>query len=198
MKSGRGIVEIFGRCSRLLNRIALDIEDGFFFRLCVKESDKLLSEFIFFLKNKYVAQYHPPLISRIRNILNLLDILKHLGLAKLPASLLLEKNLLSLKLSVLNSCRPIARPFAETEKPIVPKIKKTSLRRLPESNRPKLGQAHQEILEFVKSKERTQNLEVFSRFNNVGRRTVKRRLSGLIKAGAIKRFTIGKKVFYKL
>jgi hypothetical protein len=226
MESGRGIVEIFGKCSRLLNKTALNIEDDFFSRLCAKKSDKLLSEFIFFLRREgdghehyiaqsgalrqqvvakpgniaqrkcNVAQCCQPLISQIKNILNLLDILKHLGLAKLSASLLLEKNLLLLKLSVLNICQSTTRLVTEAEKPAPLKIKKTGLRRLHKINPPKLGQTHQEISEFIKSKERTQNLEVFSQFNYVGRRTLKRKLSELIKAGAIKRLTDGKKVFY--
>ena len=50
MKTKREIAEIFGRCSRLLNKIALRMDDSFFSDLCFKESDKLLLEFIFFLK----------------------------------------------------------------------------------------------------------------------------------------------------
>ncbi len=224
MKFGRGIVEIFGRCSRLLNKIALNAGDEFFSQLCAKESDKLLSEFIFFLKGEgrehrvvqnhilqhknvakypqivqhkfYVAQSSGQLISRIKNILNLLDILGHLGLTKPPISLLLEKNLLLLKLSVLNVYQPVVRLITKTEKPVPLKIKKTNLRRLPKLNPLKLGQTHQEISEFIKSKERTQNLEVFSRFSHVGRRTLKKKLSDLIRANVIKRITDGKRVFY--
>ncbi len=226
MKLGRGTVEIFGRCSRLLNKIALNTEDGFFSRLCAKESDKLLSEFIFFLRREgeehanyiaqsgvlrqrvvakpgnivqheyRVAQCYQPLISQIKNILNLLDILKHLGLVKSPTPLLLEKNLLLLKLSVLNACQPMARLVTEAEKPVHLKIRKTNLRRLPKLNPPKLGQTHQEISEFIKSKERTQNLEVFSRFGHIGRRTLKKKLSDLARANVIKRIPDGKKVFY--
>lgn len=220
------MVEIFGRCSRLLNKIVLNIEDSFFSDLYAKESDKLLSEFVFFLRREgegrvghiaqsgvlrqlvvvkpgnvvqhecHVAQCCQLLISRIKNILNLLDILKHLGLAKPPTSLLLEKNLLLLKLSVLNACRPIARPLTEAEKPIALKIRKTNLRRLPKLNPSKLGRTHQEVLEFIKSKERTQNLEVFSRFSHIGRRTLKKKLSDLARANVIKRIPDGKKVFY--
>ena len=207
MKLERGTVEIFGKCSRLLHKIALDIEDGFFSQLCARESDKLLSEFIFFLRCEgekhtgYVAQYHLRLISRIKNILNLLEILKHLGLTKPPTPLLLEKNLLLLKLSVLNSCQPTARFMIETEKPVPLKIRKTNLRRLPKLNQPKLdppklGRTHQEVSEFIKSKERTQNLEVFSRFSHIGRRTLKKKLSDLARANVIKRIANGKKVFY--
>ncbi len=194
------MVEIFGKCSRLLNKIALNIEDGFFSQLCAEESDKLLSEFIFFLRGRrhadYVAQCCQPLISRIKNILNLLDILKHLGLTKPPTPLLLEKNLLLLKLSVLNTCQSTARLITETEKPVPLKIRKTNLRRLPKLNPPKLGQTHQEISEFIKSQERTQNLEVFSRFSHIGRRTLKKKLSDLARTNIIKRIPDGKKVFY--
>jgi predicted HTH transcriptional regulator len=61
---------------------------------------------------------------------------------------------------------------------------------------PRLDQTHKEILGFVKTKERVQNLEVFNQFAHISRRTMKRKLSELIKANAIKRFTDGKKVFY--
>ncbi len=200
-------MEIFGRCSRLLNKIVLNIEDGFFSQLCAKESDSLLSEFIFFLRREggrhagYVAQSGKQLTLRVQNILNLLDIMGHLGLAKPPTSLLLEKNLLLLKLSVLNACQPTVRLITETEKPVPLKIRKTNLRRLPKLNQPKLdppklGQTHQEVSEFIKSKERTQNLEVFSRFSHIGRRTLKKKLSDLARANIIKRIADGKKVFY--
>ncbi len=201
MKSGRGTVEIFGRCSRLLNKIPLNIEDGFFSQLCAKESDKLLSEFIFFLREEeskragYIA-HRQPLISRIKNILNLLNIIKHLGLTKPLIPLLLEKNLLLLKLSVLNTCQPTARLIIETEKPVPLKVRKTNMRRLPKLNPVKLGQTHQEISEFIKSQERTQNLEVFNRFSHIGRRTLKKKLSDLARANVIKRIADGKKVFY--
>jgi hypothetical protein len=206
MKLKRGIVEIFGRCSRLLNRIALNAEDGFFSQLCIKESDKLLSAFIFFLREEgdrsvvrrpqivqrehRVAQYRLRLISQIKSALKLLEILKHLGLAKLPTSLLLEKDLLLLELAVLNTSRPAAVSSGGTGKPVMPKPRK-KLRPLP-----RLDQTHKEILGFVKTKERVQNLEVFNQFAHISRRTMKRKLSELIKANAIKRFTDGKKVFY--
>ncbi len=208
MKSGRGIVEIFGRCSRGLNRIALDTKDGFFSQLCAKESDKLLSEFIFFLKKAgegqkrriakpaditrgyHVAQYRLPLISRIKSISKLLEILKHLGLTKAPTSLLLERDLLSLELSVLNAYRPTAVSSGKTGKPASPSPGKTP------HPLPHLGQAHKEVAEFIKSKEQVQNSEVFAQFAHISRRTMKRKLSELIKASAIKRLAKGKKVFY--
>ncbi|MEK7154425.1 MAG: hypothetical protein AAB792_02625 [Patescibacteria group bacterium] len=208
MESGRGIVEIFGKCSRLLNKTALNIEDDFFSRLCAKKSDKLLSEFIFFLKREgrdgrpgavaahqrsYVAQYYQRLISKIEDILNLLDILKHLDLAEPSASLLLEKNLLLLKLSVLNAVSQTAAFCGKAEKPVPLKPKKPP-RKKPSSSI--LTPAHLEISEFVRSKERVQNSEVFSQFPQISRRTMKRKLSELIKSGAIRRFTDGKKVFY--
>ena len=220
MKLSRGLVEIFGRCSRLLNKIALGAGDDFFSQLCIKEADKLLSEFIFFLRKEgkvrnryvgqndifqhknvakypqivqhktYVAQSGRQLIFRIKNILNLLNILKHLGLAKPPTSLLLERDLLLLELSVLDISRPAAVSSGKAGKPASPKIKKAA------NPLPRLGQTHKEVLEFVKSKEQVQNSEVFSRFSHIGRRTMKRKLSELIKANAIKRFTEGRKVFY--
>ena len=59
-----------------------------------------------------------------------------------------------------------------------------------------LGTAHKEISEFIGSKERVQNVEVFAQFADTTRRTLKRKLSELVKAGAIKRLALGKKVFY--
>lgn len=195
----REIVEIFGRCSRWLSKIALNAEDGFFSQLCVKESDKLLSEFIFFLKGeenvRHVAQCCQPLISQIKNILNLLDILKHLGLAKPPTSLLLERDLLLLELSVLDISQPMVWLPEEAKEPVIPKVKKTNLHPLPNPS-PKLGKVHREILEFIKNKERAQNLEVFNQFAHISRRTLKKKLSELVGANVIKRIADGKKVFY--
>lgn len=227
------MVEIFGRCSRLLNKITLNAGDDFFSRLCTKESDKLLSAFIFFLRGEEsarsnteryehriaqsgvlrqqvvakpgnivqrypsVAQSGGRLISQIKNILNLLEILKHLGLAKPPTSLLLERDLLLLELSVLEVCRPAETFPVKTEESAALEVKtSTKARKSNPRSLLALGRLHKEILELIKSKERIQNLEIFSHFAHITRRTLKRKLSNLTKAGIIKRSAKAKKVFY--
>lgn len=222
------MAEIFGRCSRLLNKIVLKAGDGFFGRLCAKESDKLLSEFIFLLKGEYfgvftaqneelkrqgairggntgglecyVAQCKMRLVFRIEKILSLLNILKHLDLVKPPTSLLLEKNLLLLKLAVLDISEPGAQTPKEIKKQTAPRAGETVSADLPEpkSNQLQLGRLHHEVLEFIKSKDRVQNMEVFSRFGKVSRRTMKRKLSELTRARAIKRIAEDRKVFYSV
>jgi len=198
MKSRREMVEIFGRCSRELNKVALNAKDGFFSRLCAEKSDKLLSEFIFFLKewgNKNtqhdtrVAQCGLGLIFQIKSTLNLLEILKHLGLAKPPTSLLLEKNLLLLELSVFDTLQPEPVLSGKAREPILPKPRKKP--------RPgPLGQTHKVIAEFIKARGQVQNTEIFGQFGRISRRTLKRKLSDLIRANSIKRITNGKKVSY--
>jgi hypothetical protein len=224
------MAEIFGRCSRLLNKVALKTEDEFFSRLCAEEADKLLSEFVFLLRGEYfrvsavqreklqgqdaaknggaekllyVAQCEMRLALRIEKILSLLNILKHLGLIKPPTSLLLEKNLLLLKLALLDvfkikvSKAQITREKKERvtsskEKKTLPVLSK------PKPNQIELGKSHRKVLEFIKSKGRVQNTEVFSQFRNFSRRTVKKKLSELARAKMIKREAEGKKVFYSV
>jgi hypothetical protein len=224
----REMAEIFSRCSRLLNKIALKAEDEFFGRLCAEEADKLLSEFVFLLKGEYfgisaaqkeklqgqgavknggagrakynVAQCKMRLLFRIEKILDLLNILRHLGLAKPPTSLLLEKNLLLLKLAVLDISKPKMQANKEKKEQVASNAEKKTLPVLskPKPNQLKLGQSHYKVLEFIKSKGRVQNTEVFSQLKNFSRRTLKRKLSELAQAEAIKRITDGKKVFYSV
>ena len=64
---------------------------------------------------------------------------------------------------------------------------------MPVSN---VSETHKEIKEFVVSRGQVRNTDVFAEFSGITKRTLKRKLSELIRAGVIKRLAQGKKVFY--
>ncbi len=196
MSSQNGMVPIFASCSRLLSSVAQNLGDKFFFDLCEKESDKLLSEFIRFLKfsegdRADVAQCASTLILQIKNIINLLSIFNHLGITKPPTSLALERDLLRLWLSVLDSG---GAGLINQRVPM--RVGSKEIKKVKPRHKFVLSPKHKEILELIKNNEMVQNLEIFGKFADISKRTIKRKLSELIKSNNIKRKTDGKKVFY--
>ena len=222
----KDLVAIFARCFRLITKLSAATDDGFFVDLLNHESERLLLCYINFLKNQgsvpwtdrvaqpsvlqyknnvakhpqivqhwnNVAQCRQALISQIKNLLNLLNILNYLNLTKPTTPLLLERDLLKLQLLLLGYRRPVlstgnikvnGNPAAEENK----NVKEVNWPANP-------NELHRQIAEFIKGKERVRNLEVFSRFEGITRRTLKKKLSELTNAGAIKRSAQGKKVFY--
>ncbi|MBI2063657.1 MAG: hypothetical protein HYT65_01535 [Candidatus Yanofskybacteria bacterium] len=227
MKSGDNLIKTFAGCFRLIAKLNAGIKDGFFVDLISEESEKLLAGYIKFLKiegdeldNSYVAQNHilqqkivakypyivqrsvyvaqcrVELTSQIKKLLNLLNILNYLNLSNPTTPLLLERELLKLQLLLARS-----KPLLTIKVRGVDNIKnqeKSDKNLKKSSELQKLGTVHKEIAEFIGSKERVQNVEVFAQFADTTRRTLKRKLSELVKAGGIKRLALGKKVFYSV
>jgi len=191
---GKEITAIFAVCSRQLNRLALKTGDKFFSKLYAKEADKLLSGFVGFLKTRGETQNIPQcrtLIFQIQNTLNLLEVFKHLQITEPTTPLLLEKNLLLLKLAILDTCRTSPLPKAGGASVKKPKKKSNASPRA-------LSETHNQISDLIRSRDRIQNMEIFSQFPAISKRTLKRKLSELIKSGVITRRTEGKKVFYAI
>ncbi len=199
MNHKKEIVATFAKCFRLIAKLNVTIDDDFFVGLLNVESEKLLNQYVNFLKcegsvvpARYVAQYGCDLILQIKNILSFLNILKHLKFAEPIPCLLLERNLLYLESSILDFKK---RPITAAPKVVAGKqfSHKTVNKIIPK----KLGAIHNEIASFLGGRGRVQNTEVFIKFAYITRRTLKRKLSELIDAGTIKRLTLGKKVFYQ-
>lgn len=192
------LVTIFTRCFRLIAKLSAGMSDQFFVDLLDQESEKLFDKYIFFLKyqgisTNYVVQCQSELIFQIKNVLKLLDILNHLGFTKPTIPLLLERDLLLLELAILNSRQEERLGGKKGEQNFKPEKNQITSRSLPDF----LGQTHKEIIQFITSRKRVQNIEIFSKFSGIAKkRTLKRKLSELIKAGVIKRTINGKKVFY--
>jgi hypothetical protein len=200
--NNKTLITIFARCFRQIAKLSATVDDGFFVDLLNQESERLLRDYIIFLKHKgiaaganYVAHYYQSkdLIFQIKNILNLLDILKHLGLKEPITPLLLERDLLLLKAFILNNSQFQEALNVKRGNPVT-KFKKDQPKFSPLPNH--LGQAHKQIAQFMANHERVQNIEVFAKFSHIAKRTLKRKLSELTEIGAIKRTAIGKKVFY--
>lgn len=202
MVTADNLVKTFANCFRLLAKLNAGLQDGFFVDLLAVESDKLLTEYVKFLKttgeNKQhlnnVAQCQHTLVSRIKSILNLLNILNHLNLTKLPTPLLLERELLKLQLFLLNynQPEPLPRGIEVSNNSVI----KENNNKNKNTEPVKLNELHKQIAGFIQGKERVQNIEVFGQFADTTKRTLKRKLSELIKAGVIQKQAKGKEVFY--
>jgi len=141
-----------------------------------------------------VAQCRHTLVSRIKSILNLLNILNHLDLAKAATPLLLKRELLKLQLLLLNYNRPESLPRGIEVSGNLAAQKNNDKNK---NTKPvELNELHKQIAGFIQSKERVQNIEVFGQFADTTKRTLKRKLSELIKAGVIQKQAKGKEVYY--
>jgi len=176
------------------------VNDGFFVGLLDQASERLLLRYVEFLKyggasrkNNYVAQCiaSKNLTFEIKNLLNLILILKHFGLADSVTPLLLERDLLLAESIILDR----VEMFKIYKKPEGVALKKVRIEStvMPVSN---VSETHKEIKEFVVSRGQVRNTDVFAEFSGITKRTLKRKLSELIRAGVIKRLAQGKKVFY--
>lgn len=211
--SNKTLVTIFARCFRLISKLSVAMDDNFFADLLNQGSENLLRCYLNFLKyegtaegfsrvaqsdmlqHKDVAQCCQSLIYQIKNLLEAVSILKHLQLTESTTPLLLERDLLLLESLVLNDLRSGKIPHIKEGKPFQ-KSEKNSLNILPIPDN--FGHVHKQIAQFVVSRERTQNTEVFARFSGIAKRTLKRKLSELVGASVIKRVANGKKVFYSV
>lgn len=217
------LVTIFARCFRQIAKLSAVMDDRFFVDLLNEEAEKLLGRYMVFLRwegivggdtrvaqsdilqhqdvAKYsdivqhdtrVAQCRSGLIYQIKNILSLLNILKHLELKEPITSLLLERDLLLLELTILNN-RQEELPNSKMGKH---NSKSEKLKTKSQIFSDSLGLAHKQIARFITGRDRTQNTEIFRKFSNIAKRTLKRKLSELVEASVIKRVATGKKVFY--
>lgn len=205
---GEDIVAIFAICFRSLSFLSR-VNDNFFVEMSEKETDKLLSVFIKFLKLKsdeiaqhegHVAQYClAELISQIKKILEVVALYRHLKLLDSPTSLLLERNLLLLEKYALEST-----PAVEVKKPAreqaPAKQAKTAKKEIAPTGEPasptQLNGVHKQILDMIKGRDRVLNTDVFTHFPGISRRTLKRRLSEMIQTHSITRHSEGKRVYY--
>lgn len=219
MESKRGIVEIFGKCYRLLNKLILNLKNSSLSDLLTKKSDNLLSEFIIFLNDrKYwdkknsegtynVAQYYKlkRLTFEIKSIIDLLEILLTLNIISANPLLSLERDLLSLKLNVLNFSFSKKMPDKKREsednegkkiikvaetKPQKPKVR-TKKEKIP------LEKIRKEVLDFIKNNGRVSTIDLLNGLPDLSQRTIQRRTSELVRSGIINKFNDGRKTSYE-
>ena len=208
MRKGDNTVGIFARCSRLLTKLSFEIKDEFFSSLLFAQSDRVLEEFIIFLKLKgeaaegrfHIVRRQNDLLSQIEDSLKLIDIVKYLNMSESSTPLLLERELLFLKRTILDfyllKSNYLERADRQTKK-IVKQATSLSvdLDSLPQAVKA-LSSLHQRVFNLIKSRGRIQNIEIFETISGVTRRTLKRKLSELLKLGLIARDIEGKKVSY--
>lgn len=113
------------------------------------------------------------------NIESILDLLNTLGKQKFLSQtglLLLEKNLLSLKLLILSNGIN------------VPKFKVSDKPKFETDDKP--SKVEKDILDFIKEKGGADSLEIFNAFPQFSRRTIKRNINQLLKRNFISRRVI--------
>jgi hypothetical protein len=203
---------------QIINKIALKTKDGFLIRLYFENSDFLISDFIIFLRNlkaplglnkNNVAQYinYLKLSAHIRAIINLVEMSKHFDFTGNHTPLLLERELLVFQSAVLD--------FLQKEQK-VPELKgtgeasnvKKEIRtdKFPKSKSKLEIGGNQEILEtepFDETAKRILDIikrqpgltlkEVNSLAVDLNRRTIERKLIGLIELGFVQKEQEGSK-----
>lgn len=170
MTRRRETVEAFSSCFRVLSkidRVKLGLND-------------FLKKFIDFLGGQPNADKF--LLMKINHLSDFM--LTFCELKVIPQKLALSgyKELLRLKLRVIKTSVVEKREV----KSVRPKL----------STDPGLKETEKEVLDFVNSKIRVQNTEIFSQFRDLHSRSIKRHLSNLVKKGLISREARGKTVIY--
>jgi hypothetical protein len=191
------IVNTFAICSRLLTRLSLQVKDDFFSGLCEQEATQFLEQFVRFLKlnsrvgktSSNIVRRDHELYNQIQNIIRLLEIVKYLNLSEPITPLFLERELLKLKNSIIGFYVLTPDLNAKAEKPS---------RSVISEELKKMGHLHQRIFDLVKSQGQIQNSEIFKTIPGLSRRTLKRKLSELVKLNVIRRVSEGKKVVYSI
>ncbi len=113
------------------------------------------------------------------NIESILDLLNTLGKQKFLSQtelLLLEKNLLSLKLLILSNGINIS------------KFKVSDKHKFETDDKP--SKVEKDILDFIKEKEEADSLKIFNAFPQFSRRTIKRNINQLLRRNLISRRVI--------
>lgn len=137
-------------------------------------------------RNTYVAQYWDDIFfAQIDGLIGYLELLSHLKKTKTASPLLAVKNLLFLKISILNSQK--IQFIAKKE--IKPKEKQ-------EKNQ-KTNSLAEEIFDFIsKNEQPSNNKAIFSNFSKTSIRTLRRHIKILLSAKIIRRHQNGKIVTY--
>lgn len=208
MERERELVAIFGKCSRLINKIALETGDDFLARLYLENSDFLTSEFIIFLRSSgivscknNVAQYigYFKLSARVRAVINLIKISEHFDFTGVPTPLLLERELLVFQSAVLdffakNQERLEPKGAARTgdvkeasgvNKFLKPKLKPKVAENQKTTEAESFDETAERILEVVKKQPGLTLKEVNNLVADLNRRTIERKLNDLIKLGFV-------------
>lgn len=203
-KSGRvnikTVVTIFARCFRRITKLSVDIDDKFFAELLNQELETLFIKYVNFLKNREarwaisnVAQYGQALAGQLKSIRNLLNILGYLRFKEPIPYLLLERDLLLVESFIWDDCQ-LQEADKTKQRSLVQKIKKEQPKF--SSALDHLGHVHRQVAQFIASRDRVQNNEIFGKFPEIAKRTLKRKLKELIEVNVIKRIANGKRVFY--
>jgi hypothetical protein len=180
----------------LLSRIRNSVKDKFFLSKLSARIYSFVSAFIIFLSSSgdSVAQRElsQKLITATDNILETFEYLEHLNILRLsPLSLRVSKELLSVKLYLLQEIEKPNPAEPRKEVPVVQKISENQTK-----NNFKLNQSKQKILNFIRSFPNTRTKDIIQEFNVLSDRTVKRNLTELLHSGVIQKRVDNKAVYY--
>lgn len=172
MRKRQETAKDFISCFIILSRI-----DSIYLRL-----DDFLKIYVDYLQNKSESEKF--LIFKINHLLEFIVNFHKLKIIPKKSSLESYKHLLKLKLSIIGSL--------EEKKVIKKVVKKTKAKKSPD----KIRKNEKNILDFIKSKGRIQNKDIFNHFKQLHPRSIKRNISNLVKKDLVKREAEGKAVFY--
>lgn len=209
MNKSDKISAVFSKCLTSLCLAVFETEDRVIRERLNQFVNKLLISFISFKNKKEnqssfdanvvhsdhvvqhkdcVAQYnHDIFFAQIDGMISYLELLSHLKKIKTTSPLLAVKNMLFLKISILNS----QRSQIIVKKEIKPKEK--------QEKSEKINGLAEKIFDFIsKSEQPPDNKAIFSNFSKTSIRTLRRHIKALLIAKAIKRHQSGKTVTYTM
>ena len=189
------------------------LEDDFFVKKLRAKIEIFISGYIRFESREEdtsIAQYYliGKLISDTDDILEILELISHLGIIKKIAPLLLaSRSLLVLKLEILKTKNNLAISLKNKEDSapvIIPKLDNkdqasvvnivTSQKNI--KQKLELNPSKEKILNFIKKSPNARPKDIIHEFNALSDRTVKRNLGELLRVGLINKKIENKAVYY--
>ena len=199
--NSKTIVSVFSRCLSSLFLIIFEVGDDLLKNILSQNVNKLLISFIKLqnnpngaqsdiLQNQNVAQYQEEIIYGVNGLIEKIEILQYIKKTKQTTSLLVTKNLLLLKLLLINSRKP-----QEIRQKTTKKETRTSV--LINKNNKEINGLAEKIFDFIgKNEEPPDNRAIFTNFSKFSTRTIRRHLKDLLLKSVIKRKQSGKTVTY--
>lgn len=202
--NNKTIISVFSKCLSSLFLIIFEVGDDFLKNILSQNVNKLLISFIKLQNNSsivrsdilrpgnHVAQYQEEIIYWLNGLIEKIEIIQYIKKTKQPTSLLATKNLLLLKLLLLNS-----EKYQEIKDKTTKKEIKTTV--LVNKKTKEINGLAEKIFNFIsKNEEPPDNRAIFTNFSKFSTRTVRRHLKDLLLKNVIKRKQSGKKVTYTI
>lgn len=182
----------------------MEKNDNLTSNLIKEEMNSLLIDFVEYIfanrkeSPEYVAQCKQALIYRVKNLNNILSLVKNRVGDKKCQILFAWRDLLKFRLAIFNFKTTIRNVnIWQEKKNNLRNNKKFNSKSVPNKRKGTFGDTKKKIISILKNNsEPLINTELIKKLKPLSTRSIKRNLSGLVNAGLITRRREGKKVYY--